>query len=167
MERLYTLTDRKSGYEFILHIPNGEAVTIYQANLKLSKRKEWKKVKTITYDNGVEFAYHDLISNDLNLDIFFANPYHSWERGTNENTNSLIRQSYFPVFPPFHFGKTWKIPSDRENGKLLCHFLLKEKHIIKSKKVIIKLKRESEKVETKWKLYLTEWSLIIYTSILD
>jgi IS30 family transposase len=48
--------------------------------------------KTITFDNGTEFAYHQLIAEDLDTQVFFANPYHSWERGLNENTNGLIRQ---------------------------------------------------------------------------
>lgn len=53
---------------------------------------EW--MKTITADNGKEFAGHETISAELNLDFYFARPYHSWERGSNENTNGLIRQ-YF------------------------------------------------------------------------
>ena len=50
--------------------------------------------KTITYDNGVEFAGWRQTEQELNTKIYFANPYHSWERGRNENTNGLIRQ-YF------------------------------------------------------------------------
>jgi IS30 family transposase len=52
-------------------------------------------VETITFDNGKEFAGHELIAAELGCDCFFAKPYHSWERGANENTNGLIRQ-YFP-----------------------------------------------------------------------
>jgi len=48
----------------------------------------------IKSDNGKEFAEHKLISSELKVDVFFAEPYHSWERGANENTNGLIRQ-YF------------------------------------------------------------------------
>lgn len=51
--------------------------------------------KTMTYDNGKEMAQHEEISKLLNISIYFAHPYHSWERGLNENTNGLIRQ-YFP-----------------------------------------------------------------------
>ncbi len=53
------------------------------------------KVFTITSDNGKEFAEHQRISKRLTAKIYFAHPYHSWERGLNENTNGLIRQ-YFP-----------------------------------------------------------------------
>lgn len=52
-------------------------------------------VLTITGDNGKEFAGHEQVAINLQTDFFFARPYHSWERGTNENTNGLIRQ-YFP-----------------------------------------------------------------------
>jgi IS30 family transposase len=52
-------------------------------------------VHTLTSDNGREFAEFALIEKQLNTEFYFANPYHSWERGTNENTNGLIRQ-YFP-----------------------------------------------------------------------
>ena len=46
----------------------------------------------LTRDNGKEFAQHEEISRDTAMDVFFANPYHAWERGTNENTNGLIRR---------------------------------------------------------------------------
>ncbi|MBI4777665.1 IS30 family transposase, partial [Candidatus Desantisbacteria bacterium] len=45
-------------------------------------------------DNGKEFAFHQSIAQRNGLDVFFAYPYHSWERGTNENTNGLIRRLY-------------------------------------------------------------------------
>lgn len=52
-------------------------------------------VETITFDNGKEFAGHERIAATLDCQCYFAKPYHSWERGLNENTNGLIRQ-YFP-----------------------------------------------------------------------
>jgi len=54
-----------------------------------------KKKFTITYDNGSEFAEHKTTEILTQIAIYFANPYHSWERGTNENTNGLLRQ-FFP-----------------------------------------------------------------------
>jgi IS30 family transposase len=50
---------------------------------------------TITSDNGKEFAHHADIATGLGVDYYFATPYHSWERGANENLNGLVRQ-YFP-----------------------------------------------------------------------
>ena len=49
---------------------------------------------SVTFDNGKEFAQHEALARRLGLDVYFAKPYHSWERGTNENTNGLIRRLY-------------------------------------------------------------------------
>ncbi|MCP3886720.1 MAG: IS30 family transposase [Propionibacteriaceae bacterium] len=59
-------------------------------------------VETITFDNGKEFAGHEKIARQLECGCYFAQPYHSWERGLNENTNGLIRQ-YFPKKMEFTF----------------------------------------------------------------
>ena len=64
-------------------------------------------VLTITADNGKEFTRHKEISKALKADIYFAHPYHAWERGLNENTNGLLRQ-YFPKNMDFQ-----KIDNDR------------------------------------------------------
>ncbi|MGO9986662.1 MAG: IS30 family transposase [Rhodomicrobium sp.] len=53
------------------------------------------KIQTITYDNGKEFAGHAGIAAPLGTQVYFATPYHSWERGLNEHTNGLVRR-YFP-----------------------------------------------------------------------
>ena len=55
--------------------------------------KAW--LKTMTFDNGSEFAHHETIANALCLQTYFAHPYSPWERGRNENTNGLLRQ-YLP-----------------------------------------------------------------------
>jgi len=57
-------------------------------------------VRTITYDNGKEFAAHKDIASALNTGCYFATPYHSWERGLNEHTNGLVRQ-YLPKSTEF------------------------------------------------------------------
>ena len=51
-----------------------------------------KEYITKTYENGKEFAHHKLVAEILEAEAYFAHPYHSWERGLNENTNGLIRQ---------------------------------------------------------------------------
>lgn len=51
-----------------------------------------RHVHTITADNGTEFCGHELVAEKLKTDIYFANPYSSWERGLNENFNGLLRQ---------------------------------------------------------------------------
>ena len=57
--------------------------------------KPYKKMcHTITFDNGGEFADHKVIASALKCKIFFAKPYHSWQRGLNENPNGLLRRYY-------------------------------------------------------------------------
>lgn len=50
--------------------------------------------KTMTYDNGSEMAEHKELSKQTGISIYFAHPYSAWERGTNENTNGLVRRVY-------------------------------------------------------------------------
>lgn len=93
-QAILTLNDRASGVLKMKKIESKEAKVVSQAMNQLLE--EWMPyIKTITSDNGKEFAEHKLVSETLNIDYFFARPYHSWERGSNENLNGLIRQ-YFP-----------------------------------------------------------------------
>jgi IS30 family transposase len=89
-----TLVDRKTGYTAIEKMT---ARTKEQANAAMTRaiRKLCCPVKTITLDNGTEFHGFEAVERAHALQIYFATPYHSWERGTNENTNGLIRQ-YIP-----------------------------------------------------------------------
>ena len=88
-----TLTERKSRFTLLRTLNGKHAYPVREAIIELLK---WDpRIKTITFDNGKEFAEHEKIADALNVDCYFANPYASWERGTNENTNGLIRQ-YFP-----------------------------------------------------------------------
>ena len=94
-EVLYTLVDRKSKFTFITYLSNGYADLVNEATIKIWKKLKKKDlIKSITFDNGSEFSKHDLITSDTGLPIYFCFPYHSWEKGTNENTNGLIRQYY-------------------------------------------------------------------------
>jgi IS30 family transposase len=91
---LLTINDRSTGVLFMGKVDNKEASTIEAKTIELLK--DWKPLlKTITSDNGKEFANHRQIAEKLEIDFYFAKPYHSWERGANENLNGLIRQ-YFP-----------------------------------------------------------------------
>lgn len=92
---LNTLVERKTGLVFITKISNSTArVTRETVVGRLSVLKEELR-KTLTVDNGHENFEYAEITKELNTKCFFAHPYHSWERGTNENTNGLIRW-YFP-----------------------------------------------------------------------
>ena len=91
---IVTIVDRFSKYLRMAKVKNKKAEIVKDATVTLlSPVKD--KVLTITADNGKEFAYHKKISKKLNAEVYFAHPYHSWERGLNENTNKLVRQ-YFP-----------------------------------------------------------------------
>lgn len=92
---LATYTDRKSGYLLAGHVLRALAENVRKTTIELFKKIPKYKRLTCTLDNGVEFSEHELIARSLDLDIYFAYPYHSWERGTNENTNGLLRQ-FFP-----------------------------------------------------------------------
>jgi IS30 family transposase len=91
---LVTLVERKTKFTLMAYVPNKTAENVANSMVSLLKPYE-NRVHTITVDNGKEFAYHEDISQKLNAEIYFAHPYHSWERGLNENTNGLIRQ-YVP-----------------------------------------------------------------------
>lgn len=91
---LVTIVERKSMFTLIKRVDRKKANMVANATINLLDPFQ-KRVLTITSDNGKEFARHSLIAKELKSQFFFAHPYHSWERGLNENTNGLIRQ-YFP-----------------------------------------------------------------------
>lgn len=91
---LVTLAERKSRYVLAGHIRSKHAVGVTAVTTRLLTPYK-DKCHTITFDNGKEFAQHEKIAAELKAAIYFANPYHSWERGLNENSNGLLRQ-YFP-----------------------------------------------------------------------
>ncbi len=91
---LITLVERFSRYTLIAKANSRHAEEVAQKTISLLAPVE-SLVHTVTADNGKEFAQHKAIGNTLGASIYFAHPYHAWERGLNENTNGLIRQ-YFP-----------------------------------------------------------------------
>lgn len=93
--RLATCVERKSRFVLIGRLPDGRACEFNAAAIRCFKRIPRSIRKTLTTDNGSEFIEHQALSRRLGFKTFFANPYSSWERGTNENTNGLIRQ-YIP-----------------------------------------------------------------------
>lgn len=91
---LLTIIDRLSGYLWIRKLEGKNAAELVGKALKvLLHWKPW--LHTITADNGKEFAENEAIAKDLGILFYLAKPYHSWERGANENANGLIRQ-FFP-----------------------------------------------------------------------
>ncbi len=92
---LNTIVERKTGLVFITKIVNGTAEVTKQAVVSRLSPLPAQVRKTLTSDNGSENALYDHVMTELGILWYFAHPYHSWERGTNENTNGLIRW-YFP-----------------------------------------------------------------------
>jgi len=91
---LVTVVDRASLFTCCARVYEHTADTVSQAIIKMLK-PHINKVKTLTFDNGSEFAWHEIIAKSLKAKTYFAHPYSSWERGINENTNGLLRQ-FFP-----------------------------------------------------------------------
>ena len=91
-----TLVERKTGYLMLLHLPDGHgALAVQEAMItKMSQLPEILR-QTLTWDQGIEMANHAHIAAATDLDIYFCDPHSPWQRGTNENTNGLLRQ-YFP-----------------------------------------------------------------------
>jgi IS30 family transposase len=91
---IVTLDDRKSKLRLAAPLSGKKAQYVKEAMIALlSPITEF--VKTVTFDNGKEFTLHENIADELDCKTYFAKPYHSWERGQNENANGLLRQ-YFP-----------------------------------------------------------------------
>ena len=91
---IVTLDDRKSKLRLAAPLSGKKAIAVKEAIIALLQPIE-QFVKTVTFDNGKEFTMHKSIAKELGCDTYFAKPYHSWERGQNENANGLLRQ-YFP-----------------------------------------------------------------------
>jgi IS30 family transposase len=91
---IVTLVDRKSCFTLLKQVPNRIGAVVENTILDLLKLYQ-VSTHTITFDNGKEFANHLTIAQMIHSEVYITHPYASWERGTNENTNGLIRQ-YFP-----------------------------------------------------------------------
>lgn len=91
---LVTAVERVTKHTLIGHSKKKDSMSVTDELIRIFKPHK-SAVKTITADNGKEFAGHERVAKELEADYYFANPYSSWERGLNENTNGLIRQ-YFP-----------------------------------------------------------------------
>jgi len=91
-----TLVERKTKFT-VLAAPKNKQAQLVRKSIERALLAHKNRVLTITYNNGWEFAEHQTMAKTLSADIYFANPYASWERGLNENTNGLIRQ-YLPKF---------------------------------------------------------------------
>jgi len=90
-----TLVERTTRTTLIFPLKTKDAFAVREAMAKAFKKIPRQFKKTLTYDRGTEMSQHKLFTEDTKIKVFFADPHSPWQRGTNENTNGLIRQ-YFP-----------------------------------------------------------------------
>ena len=118
-----SLVERKSGYLLLGRAGDLHAPTVCGAMAELYRSTPPTLRKTLTLDNGKEFAEHQRLAAEAALRVYFADPYCAWQRGTNENTNGLIRQ-FFPKgtdlarVPEHRFTKVQQLLNDRPRKRL-------------------------------------------------
>lgn len=123
---LVTLVDRRSRYLLAAKLKDRTATRTRKKIQHLLAPLPADRRHTLTFDNGKEFAEHELLAKHLGLKVFFAHPYASWERGTNEHTNGLLRQ-YYPKGTDFvdvshhELARTVKRLNDRPRKSLNYH----------------------------------------------
>lgn len=91
---LVTLVERKTRFTLVARTATKEAREVTRTICKMFGAMPQPSRLSLTLDNGKEFAWHEKLARKTSMDVFFAHPYHAWERGTNENTNGLIRRLY-------------------------------------------------------------------------
>lgn len=114
-----TLVERSTGYVRLLHLPASRSAEVV-ADAMIAAIKELSPTlrRTVTWDQGHEMAQHARISVDAGIDIYFCDPHSPWQRGSNENTNGLLRQ-YFPKGTDLsiHSAEHLSFVADELNGR--------------------------------------------------
>ena len=118
-----THVDKASKYLLAGLAKNKTMEEVNRVTLKLFEPVKPDFCKTMTFDNGREFCGHEKLSERLQIQTFFANPYHSWERGLNEHTNGLIREFYpkstnFKIVKELDFQKVVNLINHRPRKSL-------------------------------------------------
>lgn len=103
---LATIVERKTRFLFAVHMPNRKSSTYNKSLYRCLSNLPKSLVRSLAVDRGKEFAKYKEMETKLSTDVFFADPYCPWQRGTNENTNGLLRE-YFPK--KFDFSKVNQI----------------------------------------------------------
>lgn len=92
---LGTLVERTTRFTMLVPLKARDSWEVYKSFARMVKKIPQELARSLTYDRGSEMRQHKLFTRDTNVKVYFAHPYSPWERGTNENTNGLIRQ-FFP-----------------------------------------------------------------------
>ena len=123
---ILTHVERKSGYLIANRLKRAFSEKVGITTIEEFSKLPKNKLHTITYDNGSEFSEHETTEFRLKTAIYFAYPYHSWERGTNENTNGLLRQFFpkgtdFTKITDFDLQTAVKLINNRPRKRLNYH----------------------------------------------
>ena len=92
---IVTLVERHSRFTSLIKVPNKETATVVAALTRQIRKLPAALRRSLTWDRGHEMAKHKAFSVATNVNVYFCDPHSPWQRGTNENTNRLLRQ-YFP-----------------------------------------------------------------------
>ena len=90
-----TLVERRSRYVVILKVPNRKSETVVSALIEHARQLPGELYKSLTWDRGLEMADHKRFTLATDIAVYFCDPQSPWQRGSNENTNGLLRR-YFP-----------------------------------------------------------------------
>ena len=93
--QIATLVERHTRYVMLVRVPSKDTKTVITALIKRAHKLPRELYKSLTWDRGKEMADHQRFSLDTNIKVYFCDPHSPWQRGSNENTNGLLRQ-YFP-----------------------------------------------------------------------
>ena len=93
--QIATLVERHTRYVMLVRVPSKDTETVIKALIKQARKLPRELYKSLTWDRGSEMANHQKFSLATDIDVYFCDPQQPWQRGSNENTNGLLRQ-YFP-----------------------------------------------------------------------
>lgn len=93
--QIATLVERQTRYVMLVKVAGKDTQTVIDALIKNARRLPKQLYQSLTWDRGKEMAGHSRFTLSTDIQVYFCDPYHPWQRGTNENTNGLLRQ-YFP-----------------------------------------------------------------------
>lgn len=90
-----TLVERSSRYTILVPLESKDSETVVSQFIQFLQKVPCRLRRSLTYDNGSEMAYHERLSQETGIQVFFTDPSSPWQRGSNENTNGLVRE-FFP-----------------------------------------------------------------------
>lgn len=123
-QRILTFTERKSGYGMAEKLNTVTSEIVHEKEVEIFRSVPASKRLTVTRDNGSEFGDHDMtLERKTGMEVYRANAYHSWERGTNENWNGLLRQffpkgTYFATITQYQVDHAVRMLNDRPRKRL-------------------------------------------------